>query len=124
LKYWGAEAHLYVSGTASIVGHETQHVGNSLAQLDETLNNLQALVENVRRLHRLKIQALSELSLLKVYLRQGVDVVPVAQRLQKCLGGSVQALFLQGDICRNDLLLEIEAFHVGSIIAADEATRK
>jgi chorismate lyase/3-hydroxybenzoate synthase len=116
LKQWGDEAHLYVSGTASIVGHETQHIGKPLAQLDETLNNLQALAENTRRLHGLKIRALSELSLLKVYLRQGVDVVSVTQRLQERLGDSVPALFLQGDICRNDLLLEIEAFHVESLM--------
>ncbi|MGR6036523.1 MAG: chorismate transformation enzyme, FkbO/Hyg5 family [Candidatus Nitrosoglobus sp.] len=118
LKQWGTEAHLYVSGTASIVGHETQHVGNPLAQLDETLNNLQALTENAQRLHRLKIKTLSELSLLKVYLRRGIDVVSIARCLQERLGDSVPALFLQGDICRNDLLLEIEAFYVESLIAA------
>lgn len=124
LKQWGTEAHLYVSGTASIVGHETQHIGNLLAQLDETLNNLQTLVENARRLHGLKIKTLGELSLLKVYLRQGIDVGSVTQRLQERLGDEVPALFLQGDICRNELLLEIEAFHVESLLAADEAVRK
>jgi chorismate lyase / 3-hydroxybenzoate synthase len=120
LKPWGAEAHLYVSGTASIVGHETQHAGNPLAQLSETLSNLQALVDNARRLHRLRIHDLTELSLLKVYLRQGVDMPAIAQFLHERLDDKVPTLFLQGDICRNDLLVEIEAFHAGLIAAADE----
>lgn len=124
LKTWGAEAHLYVSGTASIVGHETQHAGNPLAQLDETLNNLQALADNARRLHQLELQALRELSLLKVYLRQGVDMAPIVQHLQHRLGDGVPTLFLQGDICRHDLLLEIEAFHMGAIGSPAEALRK
>ncbi|BAW80661.1 hypothetical conserved protein [Candidatus Nitrosoglobus terrae] len=116
LKQWSNEVHLYVSGTASIVGHETQHVGDPIAQLDETLNNLQALVENAQRLHGLKIKTLNDLGPLKVYLRQGVDWVSVAHRLQDRLGDSVPALFLQGDICRHDLLLEIEAFYIESLI--------
>lgn len=124
LKSWGSKAHLYISGTASIVGHETRHVGNPSAQLDEILHNLQALAENARCLHGLKIQALNELSLLKVYLRQGVDRASIAQRLQQRLGGGVPTLFLQGDICRNDLLLEIEAFHEGAIESPDEMLRE
>lgn len=118
LKSWGTEAHLYISGTASIVGHETQHVGDPLAQLDETLDNLQALINNARSLHRLKISDLAELSLVKAYLRRGSDAASITQRLQARLGGSVPTLFLQGDICRNDLLVELEAFHAGTIMAA------
>ncbi len=121
LKPWGAEAHLYISGTASIVGHETRHVDNPLAQLDETLNNLQSLADNARRLHGLAIQSLDELSLLKVYLRQGVEMAPIVQCLQRRLGGRVPALFLQGDVCRNDLLLEIEAFHAGILGIPEKA---
>ncbi|ABA58587.1 conserved hypothetical protein [Nitrosococcus oceani ATCC 19707] len=124
LKPWGAEAHLYISGTASIVGHETRHVGNPLAQLDETLSNLQSLADNARRLHGLEIQSLDELSLLKVYLRQGVEMEPIVQCLQRRFGGRVPALFLQGDVCRNDLLLEIEAFHAGILGIPEKGHRE
>lgn len=123
LKSWGAEAHLYISGTASIVGHETQHTGDPLAQLDEILNNLQVLADNARRLHQLKIYDLAELSLLKVYLRRGIDVTSIVQRLQSRLGHKVPALFLQGDICRNDLLVEIEAFYAGAMMTAPEVEK-
>lgn len=119
LKPWGAEAHLYISGTASIVGHETQHAGDPLAQLDETLSNLQALIDNARRLHQLKIFDLAELGLIKVYLRQGTDTAAIVQRLQARLGCKTPTLFLQGDICRDDLLVEIEAFHAGAIMTAN-----
>ena len=36
---------LFISGTASIVGHETVHVGDVTAQTRETLANIEALVE-------------------------------------------------------------------------------
>ena len=38
------EVALFVSGTASIVGHETQHPGDVRAQTLETLNNLRAVL--------------------------------------------------------------------------------
>src|SRR3546814_13424709 len=35
---------LFISGTASIVGHQTLHAGNVAAQAHETLTNLQSIV--------------------------------------------------------------------------------
>lgn len=122
LKPWGTETHLYISGTASIVGHETLHTGRPLAQLDEVLNNLQSLVENARYAHRFNIRDLTELSLLKVYVRQGVAVDSIVQHLQARLGSKIPpVLCLQGDICREELLVEIEAFHAGRVAAAGES---
>ncbi len=40
----GGEVALFISGTASIVGHETVHVGEVLAQTQETLRNLDAVI--------------------------------------------------------------------------------
>src|SRR3546814_17247700 len=40
----GSAMPLLLSGTASVVGHATAHVGELLAQLDETFNNFDALV--------------------------------------------------------------------------------
>ena len=41
----GAHALLTVSGTASIVGHETLHIGDVAGQVDESLRNLEAVVD-------------------------------------------------------------------------------
>jgi chorismate lyase/3-hydroxybenzoate synthase len=45
LKRWGDEEQLFVSGTASVVGHESHHPDNTAAQLKETLANLRALLK-------------------------------------------------------------------------------
>ncbi|CAH9017829.1 hypothetical protein [Candidatus Nitrosacidococcus sp. I8] len=111
LKRWHSEIHFYISGTASIIGHETKHIGKPLVQLEETLNNLHALIKNANQVHQLHIKNLQELSLLKVYIRQGVEVGPIAQYLKEALGNTVPTIFLQGDICREELLVEIEAFY-------------
>ena len=42
----GRGAQLLVSGTASIVGHESLHLGDPEAQLEETARNFEALVES------------------------------------------------------------------------------
>lgn len=102
---------LLVSGTASIVGHETQHDGNPAAQLHETLDNLEALIEQARVAGSFPHSPLGPSSLLKVYLRRTVDLPAVKQVLRERLGHSVPTLILSADICRADLLVEIEAVH-------------
>jgi chorismate lyase/3-hydroxybenzoate synthase len=111
LKRWGHTTHLYISGTASIVGHQSRHRGHTLAQLDEILRNLSALIDQARRHRGLIIGSLSDLSLLKVYLHAPSLLPTVRQRLQTTLGFDVPVLLLQGDICRAELLLEIEGLY-------------
>ena len=45
----GRGAQLLVSGTASIVGHESLHIGDPERQLEETARNFEALVETAMR---------------------------------------------------------------------------
>jgi chorismate lyase/3-hydroxybenzoate synthase len=40
--------HLFISGTASVVGHQSQHVGSADLQALETVTNLRALVEHAQ----------------------------------------------------------------------------
>ncbi len=49
---WGepGSARLFVSGTASIVGHETIHRGDVVAQTRETMVNIGALLEEANRI--------------------------------------------------------------------------
>jgi len=97
---------LFVSGTASIVGHRTMHAGDAAAQTAETLRNLQALLAaaNARSAHG--GYALDELAL-KVYVRHRADLPAVQDTL--CRLTRARAVFLLADVCRNDLLVEIEA---------------
>lgn len=103
LKAWGKRYHLYISGTASVVGHASRH-SDLMAQLDETLANLDALLDQASR------QAAAPLrpALLRVYLQPELDPAPARDRIAQAFGSAVPLVFLRADICRQELLVEIE----------------
>ena len=102
---------LLISGTAAIVGHQSLHPSDVEAQLEETLTNLQALID-VARQHRPELpERLGANSPLKVYVRHQQDMARVAARLDALLPAEVPRLLLHGEICRAELLVEIEAMH-------------
>ena len=104
LKNWSAGCqHLYISGTASIVGHASQHQ-DLCSQLDETLLNLETLVAEANR----RATASLAMALLKIYLRPKADPTPLRARIAERFGANLSLLFLQADICRPELLVEIE----------------
>jgi hypothetical protein len=45
----------------------------------------------------------------KVYVRNPADLPIVQSQLHTALGARAQVLYLQADVCRPDLLVEIEA---------------
>lgn len=100
-------AQLLVSGTASIVGHESMHRNDITAQLDTILVNINRLIDETAKTHKLNL-SLNDITLAKVYLRHSEDYTPVRHLLEKSLPKSVAVLYLQADICRDDLSLEIE----------------
>lgn len=104
-------SHLYLSGTASIVGHETLHTGNNIAQLDETLANLRIVLERAHDDYALDCHSIKDLNLMRLYVRDPADASSLLEHLQQKLGSSTRIQLLQGDICRSDLLLEIEAMY-------------
>jgi len=99
---------LLVSGTASIVGHATVHPGDAAAQTRETVKNIEALVAQASQMSRRSRFDLSGLAC-RVYVRHPADLRAIQHELQQALGESLRAVYLQADICRSDLLLEIEA---------------
>jgi chorismate lyase / 3-hydroxybenzoate synthase len=107
---WG-ESHnskLFISGTASIVGHETLHRGDVVAQTRETMTNIGALVYEANELigsPRYSVDALN----LKAYVRQPADLDAIESTLAEILSPAASILYLQADVCREDLLVEIEA---------------
>ncbi len=98
---------LFVSGTASIVGHATAHLGDVTAQCGETLDNVEAVVAEANRLSQRTLFALPAFSY-RVYLRDDGDFPRVREQLRKRLGDA-EVLYMQADICRRDLLVEVEA---------------
>lgn len=111
LKAWGRRIHFYVSGTASIVGHETQHVNDVGAQLNESISNVETLVVHANDRHQTQLNAQDDLLYMKIYVRHGRDVPHIEKVLAARLPGTVPRILLRGDMCRDDLLVEIEAFY-------------
>jgi chorismate lyase/3-hydroxybenzoate synthase len=99
---------LYISGTAAIVGHTSHHPEDLAAQLNETLANLDSLLDAAG-----STPSLGAMSPLKVYVRHAWDIPAVRELLRARLGDKVPLVLLQGDVCRRELLLEIEGVHSG-----------
>lgn len=97
---------LFLSGTASIVGHATLHAENVMAQTEESFRNIVAVLEEVHN----KTGTLCTPDDLEyiVYIRHAVDYSPVRATLERCVGPNLKAFYVQADICRSDLLVEIE----------------
>lgn len=104
---WVAPSHLFISGTASILGHASAHPGDTAAQAQETLRNVAALLAACGDTLGAPL-ALADLALVKVYLRAASDYSIVHAQLAAALPAEVPVLYLKADICRMDLLLEIE----------------
>lgn len=98
---------LFISGTASIVGHETVHRGDVVRQCEEAMANIGAIVTEANRIARSAPFALDAL-VYRVYIRHAADFPRVRDALRP-LVGNAEVVFVQCDICRADLLLEIEA---------------
>jgi chorismate lyase/3-hydroxybenzoate synthase len=102
---------LMVSGTASIVGHATRHAGDVRRQLAEIFSNLDSLLSRARA----HAPALPPLrgghTLIKAYLRDRSDLPVVEQALRERLPPGTPFLVLAGDVCRGDLLVELDCLH-------------
>jgi len=110
---------LWISGTASIVGHASLHPGDVDAQLDETLRNISTVLTEANRLAGPIQFGLDELAY-KVYLRRAADLARVRAGLQRAVGDALKAVYLEADVCREELLLEIEATATSALGAARE----
>lgn len=102
---WNGLPQLYVSGTASIFGHLSRHEGDAAAQADETILNLRSVMGEARGL--IDVDDGADM-LFKVYLREPALRPLVESRLRAAFGDGPAILWLQADICRRELLLEIE----------------
>jgi chorismate lyase / 3-hydroxybenzoate synthase len=98
---------LFISGTASIVGHETRHRGDLQGQIAETIENLRALIGAAEQAAP---APLGDHWAFKVYLHRPADRDAVNLAIDAVFGPDCQRIFLRGDMCRAELLVEIEAF--------------
>lgn len=107
-RYIEAEhSSIYISGTAAIRGEESC-CHDVVEQTRLTMENIDHLIscEN-QLLSRVKSPQKMEYSTLRVYLKHKDDLHPVVEWMEQHYP-EVDALYLWADICRDELLIEIE----------------
>lgn len=98
----GEQRVLLISGTASVSGHATAYPGDCAAQTDEMLLNLRSLIDASG------MPFAPQQMLLRVYLRRPDDWPQVLARMQQAGFAAGQLVPLHGEICRRDLLVELD----------------
>jgi chorismate lyase / 3-hydroxybenzoate synthase len=101
---------LLVGGTASILGEDSIHMRDPRRQAVETFENLARLVESARA----KAQSpdsgdpLAAFRELRVYIVRDEDADLLLAMVQERFPASTRVEFAQADLCRQELLVEIE----------------
>lgn len=101
---------LLLSGTASVRGHQSVHPHQLAQQLDETLLNFRALIDTARAIRPDLPPWFDQSTRLRIYVRHRHDIPKLIELLSNRLG-KVPMMFVQGDVCRRDLLLEMDGVH-------------
>lgn len=102
---------LLLSGTAAIVGHESQHAGDVAAQLDETLANLDSLIATAHARRPDLPLRMGAGTQLKVYVRDRDELDTIVALLRERLDPAVRFIVLLAPICRRELRVEIDGVH-------------
>jgi chorismate lyase/3-hydroxybenzoate synthase len=112
----GHQSLQLISGTAAIIGHESVHEGDTTLQCEETFRNLELLCNAMSQVGEGNSRVeLDRDAVLRVYLRDPADRDEVEAGLQDFLGDSSRSVaFLNADICRRELQVEVEAVRVVS----------
>lgn len=108
VKHWRDGADLFLSGTASVTGHESRHPGDPVAQAEGSVNNLRTLIDEAQRVSGAAFALPGPGARLKVFVRDPDDYPAVRATLERRLGPDADLLYLEADICRAELLVELE----------------
>jgi chorismate lyase / 3-hydroxybenzoate synthase len=110
---WGRKPLIFISGTAAIKGHATVAAGSFAAQTTCTLDNLRLISREAGLGDDLGAGRGFERHF-KIYLRHAADLPAAQARLGgELLGAGDRVIWLETDLCRAELDLEIEATLIG-----------
>jgi len=101
---------LFISGTASIIGQDTVGIDDVERQTVVTIENIARLTDASRLRHLMGNPDLDKgrMILLRIYVKRQADFARVKSVCEKLHPG-VPAIYIESDICRDNLLVEIEA---------------
>lgn len=98
---------LLASGTASIVGHASVHVGDTAEQCRESLRNLQALLDEGERRCGVRFR-FADCRALRVYVRDPDELAAVRAVFDASGIPPQRIVYLHGEVCRRELAVELE----------------
>lgn len=110
----GNMSFCYISGTAAIRGEESLHGADAVSQTMQTIENIEYLIsdENMAR-YNSQASSLEPYSL-RVYVKNLEDLYSVKQ-VVNARWTKVPTIYLQADVCRGELLVEIEGAAKGGV---------
>lgn len=108
------QSRVFVSGTASIAGQETIGLNDVEKQTRITIDHIELLTGKKNlKLHCPKLTVIpDQYAYVRVYVKNEADI-PTVKTLCRNHFGEVPLSFVRADICREDLLVEIEAEKIG-----------
>lgn len=103
------QTEIYISGTASIVGSSTRHIGDPIAQVNETFKNISTLIgsDNLNGYGQKGFE-LDDIVGMRVYIKDRSQYLLIREAVESIMGTETPIVYVNDDICRPDLLLEIE----------------
>ena len=108
------QSRVFISGTASIAGQETIGLNDVEKQTRITIEHIELLTgrKNLKLHYPELTQVPDQYAYVRVYVKNEADI-PAVKAI--CLNhfGEVPMSFVRADICREDLLVEIEAEKIG-----------
>jgi chorismate lyase / 3-hydroxybenzoate synthase len=110
LELTGHAPILFVSGTASVVGFVTQHPDDLEKQIQVTVENLNCLLAHVAAEYSKNYNGVTAnmvAEVIKIYVRNEADLPQIKHYISNAYPAA-PAVYLAADICRADLLLEID----------------
>ncbi len=119
---------LWISGTASIVNSESRHPGDIVRQTEQTIDNIERLIatENLSSRGLPGMGAnLSDIAKIRVYVKRPEDFAACKAVCERRFG-PVPAMYAVADVCRPELLVEIEgiAFSRCQVALPERAAQK
>lgn len=107
----GRGSSLFISGTASILQSESLHEGDVQAQTALALANVEKLIseENLKQHGLARGFGLADIDVAKVYVRHASDLPLIRQMCERHWSGQTVVNYFQAAICREELLMEVEA---------------
>ncbi len=101
---------IFVSGTASILSEDVVHIGDLEKQIKETIENIKILVsnENLLRYDINEKDIFSKITGWRIYIKDKSKKDFVLEQFKKESDILADEILLHDNICRKDLLIEIE----------------